>query len=203
MRTIPCCLVVLLLLSACTTATESVPPAIPSSSPSAQESAPFMTSPQPSPSPMTSPQPYPRLSASPSEIEHLPQIQTALAERLLHTLPAEKVLCEWEILGRDDLEIYVWARCSGLVEIGQNNPGHPTAEIPAVIHVAEDGAVESVEIPGIGNQYASSIRALFPVDVQTIIFDDLIDYARLRQHLNWRLDHPDQPPLIVLDSTLE
>ncbi|MFN2148079.1 MAG: hypothetical protein ACK2T2_06780 [Anaerolineales bacterium] len=107
------------------------------------------------------------------------------------------------ILGRDGGEIYVWARCSGLTVIGQINPTHPTAEMPAVIHLSADGNVENVEIPGAGNLYASSIRNMFPGEIQTIIFDDLIDYARLSQHLRWRLEHPEDPPLVVLDSTPE
>jgi len=39
-----------------------------------------------------------------------------------------------------------------------------------------------------GTQYARDIRKLFPLDVQERIFNHLIDYRRLDQHLYWRLD---------------
>jgi hypothetical protein len=99
--------------------------------------------------------------------------------------------------------MYLWARCSGLTEIGQTNPTHPTVEMPAVVRLTAEGMIESVEIPGAGTLYASDIRALFPPEIQTIIFDDLIDYARLGEHLRWRLDHPHEPPLIIVESTTD
>jgi hypothetical protein len=89
----------------------------------------------------------------------------------------------------------------GTVLIGQMNPGHPHVSIPAVIHLREDGHVQSVETPGAGALYARGIRDMFPMDVQERIFNDTIDYGRLHGHLRWRMDRPDEPPLAVVDAT--
>jgi hypothetical protein len=72
--------------------------------------------------------------------------------------------------------------------------------MPAVVHLGEAGHILEVEIPGAGTLYASSIREMFPADITERIFDDLIDYRRLADHLLWRLDHPGEPPLVVLPA---
>ena len=149
---------------------------------------------------MPTPQPFPRITASPIEIEYWFLIQAALGQKLLYNLAPDEYVCEWEILGREGQATYVWATCSSLEAFGQINPLPYAASMPAVIWMNPDGTVESIEIPGIGNQYAGSIRALFPADVQTIIFDHLIDYTRLDRRLEWRLEHPDEPPLIVIEA---
>jgi hypothetical protein len=140
------------------------------------------------------------LSASPDELAHWQEYQTALGEKLLRSI-APDVLCEWQILGRGDRVVYVMAICMGIEPVGELNPGHPTIRIPAVIHLNEGGNVASVDAPGAGTHYARDIRELFPAELHAIIFDGSNYEAQLHEHLRWRLDHPDQPPLIVLEST--
>jgi hypothetical protein len=141
------------------------------------------------------------VTPEPDQLERWREYEGCLAERLLAFLPPEEVLCEWEVLGQSGDEVYVWAACMGTALVGQVNPGYPRMSIPAVIHLGEDGAVQNVEIPGAGTLYAREIREMFPADVQERIFGDSIDYQRLGEHLLWRREHPDEPPIVVLDAT--
>lgn len=140
------------------------------------------------------------LSALPEEVAHWQEYQSALGHHLLHSI-APDVLCEWQILGRGDQVVYVLTICMGIEPRGQVNPGHPIIRIPAVIYLNDDGSVADIDVPGGGTHYARDIRALFPANIQAIIFDGSLYETQLHQHLRWRLDHPDQPPLIVVDAT--
>ena len=73
--------------------------------------------------------------------------------------------------------------------------------MPVVIHIQADGSVESAEIPGGGTHYAADIRQMFPADAANKYFDELIHFQELTDHLNWRREHPEEPPLIVLSAT--
>lgn len=138
------------------------------------------------------------ITPNPVQLERWREYEKALAGRLKSSSPIEKVLCEWEILGQADLEVYVWAKCAGPIG-SEETVG--TVDIPAVIHLGRDGSVQAVDIPGSGTLYAPDIRKLFPPDVQDKIFNKQINLHQLGEHLNWRLDHPDEPPLIVLSAT--
>jgi len=110
-------------------------------------------------------------------------------------------LCEWEILGRADQEVYVWAVCMSIFSAGVNTGLPYGGSIPAVIHIGIDGTVQSVEIPGGGTDYASDIRRMFPLDAQERIFGHLINFQELTDHLSWRRENPEELPLIVLSAT--
>jgi hypothetical protein len=56
-----------------------------------------------------------------------------------------------------------------------------------------------VEIPGI--HYADDIRQMFPTDAQERYFDGLIHFQELTDHVRWRREHPEEPPLIILNAT--
>lgn len=160
---------------------------------------------------------FPRAGATPSPLPTRPTIvvvtpvagqldrwkeyESALAQRLLSHLPVEDVLFEWEVLGQTIDTVYVWATCMATVLVGQVNPGYPHVSMPAAIHLREDGTVGQVDIPGAGTFYARSIREMFPGEVQERIFGDSIDYHRLEEHIRWRVEHPHEPPIIVLDAT--
>lgn len=152
------------------------------------------------PSPMPTRKAFVILTPNSVEVKRWGEYQSALARKLMSFLPEDEVLCEWEILGRSSQETYVWVACTGIVPIG-NRGGFPSGEEPAVIHVGADGSVQSIEVPGAGSDYGRDIRRLFPPDVQTKIFDNLIDYRQLLDHLEWRRTHPEEPPLIVLSVT--
>jgi hypothetical protein len=125
------------------------------------------------------------------QVERWKEYEDALAKRFLAYLPQEEVICEWEILGRSDQEIYVWAICMGTIGIG-------TLADPAVIQLGIDGSAEDVKIPRGGSNYASDIREMFPPDAEKRYFDGLINFQGLTDHLRWRREHPEEPPLIVL-----
>ncbi len=141
------------------------------------------------------------ITPDPAQLERWKDYENVLANSILPFLPPKEVLCEWEILGHYDREVYVWVKCMSISLIGEINPGHLSASMPAVIHLGIDGTVQNVEVPGPGTQYALDIRRLFPPDVQQRIFEDLINYRQYSEHLEWRLEHPEVPPLIVLAAT--
>jgi hypothetical protein len=74
-----------------------------------------------------------------------------------------------------------------------------------VIHLATDGAVQSVEIPKRGS--SSDIDRMFPEEAQmkfSLYAGDSLFYGRLKEmidHLSYREIHPEEPPLIVLSAT--
>jgi len=107
----------------------------------------------------------------------------------------EAVACEWVILGQAVQEIYVWGYCSGTYSAGPSG-----GSIPAVIHLDAAGSVQSAEIPGSGTAYGEDIRRMFPPDLQQRIFDHSISLQEMDDRLRWRRCHPDEPPLIILNS---
>lgn len=137
------------------------------------------------------------------QMEKWTEYQTALATALfspkyIPQSPGE-FLCEWEILGQSDQEVYVWAVCMSIFSAGSNGlPYH--GEMPVVIHIGEDGSVQRVEIPRGGTHYASDIREMFPPAAQERYFGKLIPFRELTDHLRWRRTHPEEPPLIVLSA---
>jgi len=174
---------------------------------------PTSVSPMPLPTPTfipITPSPLPTqpiilvITPDPIQVERWKEYETALATSLFPSsfIPGE-FLCEWEILGRSDQEIYVWAVCMSIFSVfsvGDTKlPYH--AGIPAVIHIGTDGVVQNVEIPGGGSSYASDIRRMFPPEAQEKYFGGLIHFQELTDHLNWRREHPEEPPLIVFSPT--
>ena len=86
------------------------------------------------PSPMpTQPAIPTMLSPDPIQVERWREYQTALAKSFLSYLPAEEVICEWDILGRSDQEVYVWAVCEGPVATVTGTVWSATSS-PAVMH---------------------------------------------------------------------
>jgi hypothetical protein len=159
----------------------------------------------PAPSPLPTQPTIAVFTPDPIQVERWKEYQTALAKSFLSYLHPEEVLCEWEILGRSDQEVYLWAVCMSIIPIGITAEGRDifsSSSTPAVIHVGEDGAVQSVEIPGAGSDYARDIHRMFPSDVQEK-FDQYHSggAAEMSEHIEWRRTHPEEPPLIVLSAT--
>ena len=79
--------------------------------------------------------------------------ETALSNAVLG-VPGGK--CEWEVLGWFEQERYIWAFC-------QSGPGVDAigASQPAVVRVSANGLVQSVTLPGEGNDFSVSVRRLF------------------------------------------
>ena len=145
-------------------------------------------------------QPIIAITPYPAQLERWAEYEEALAMVLLppNFFPGE-VLCEWDLLGQSDQEIYVWAFCQSPPLTVRLPPS--IHSIPAVIHFGDDGAVQSVEIPGSGTAYARDIQEMFPSDVQEIIFRHSIDTEKMEAHINSRRENPN-PPSIVLSATL-
>lgn len=100
-------------------------------------------------------------------------------------------MCEWEILGQQAQELYVWAYCSN---------GSMAMSAPAVIYLGTDGAVRDVRFPRDGTLGAQDSKVLFPLEVQERIFT----YQRnpdLETHIRRRLEDPSIAPLIMISGT--
>ncbi len=142
------------------------------------------------------------LNPDPALLEMWQKIELALGTMLLDfALERGPVLCEWELLGLTDLEVYLYVLCKATVPLTDDSTTLPSADMPAVIHLGENGEIQEVEIPGPGTLFAEDIRRMFPPEAQVRIFDDLINYQQMGDHLLWRLDHPQEPPLFVLNTT--
>ena len=149
------------------------------------------------PSPLPTQPPIPFITPDPIQVERWKEYQTELAKSLISSIPPENVFCEWEVLGRSDQDLYIWAVCG---KIG----GGRWASHPVVIHLESDGSIQNVSlVSGIGSEYINNIHQMFPLDVQEKILNDQTSsmiYQRLSEHLNWRQTHPEEPPLIVLSA---
>jgi hypothetical protein len=138
------------------------------------------------------------ITPEPAQLERWAEYENALARILMPMSSPEKVLCEWELLGQTDQEVYVWAFCMETTPVAEISPFFfRAANAPAVIHIGADGAVQNVEIPEYGPNYLSDIRKMFPLDA----LKRVADTSRMRQHLYLRRERPQEPPLIVLDAT--
>lgn len=158
------------------------------------------------PSPLPTQPIIPMITPDAIQVERWREYEDALARSVLSFLPPEEVICEWEILGRSEQEVYVWALCTSIISLGTTLDGTETfssSSTPAVIHLREDGSVQSVEKPGSGSKRISNILKMFPPDVQ----EKFENYhfgragAEIGERLVWRRTHPDEPPLIVLSAT--
>ena len=122
--------------------------------------------------------------------------EDALAARLLSIPMARGAgYCEWEILGQEGFEVYLWAIC----QVAGDLEGSATSA-PVVVSLAKDGGIDRVDMPRDGTLYGEDIRAIFPKQLQSIIFDQAVDVAGMWEHLQSRHANP-APPLIQLAGT--
>jgi hypothetical protein len=135
------------------------------------------------------------ITPDPIQVERWKEYEVALARALFRSsfIP-DQFLCEWEILGRSESEVYVWTVCMSIFPVANDRPLDST--MPVVIDISADGSIQTVEIPGGGTNYASDIREMFPTYAQEKYFDSLIQFQELTDQLNWRRKHPQEPPLL-------
>jgi hypothetical protein len=147
------------------------------------------------PSPLPTEPIIPLLTPDANQVERWNEYEEALAKAFFKSyFQPEEAVCEWVILGQADRVVYVWADCTGIYSAGPS-----AASIPAAIHIATDGSIESVEIPGDGTAYGPSVRRIFPPNVQEKIFSNQEIFSQAQvDRLRWRRAHPNEPPLIVL-----
>lgn len=119
------------------------------------------------------------------------QYESALAKAIL---PKEyRGLCEWEILGRQKNEVYVWAICA-------SSPAGAKGSVPAVIILGDDGNIQEVKIPGDGMDYSRDIRKLFPPEIQGKVFD-FHSHLATEESFEKRFTDRTLPPQIVISGT--
>jgi len=126
------------------------------------------------------------------KLERWKEYENALTIRLL---PGSEGLCEWEILGKNDKEVYVWAMC----QVASSSDGAATSA-PAVIELDSEGNIRSVKMPGDGSYYVPDIRKLFPEDLHEKILSHSIDIREMWNHIQLRHKTP-EPPLIAVSGT--
>ena len=149
----------------------------------------------PTPSPYPTQKPLPIFTPDAIQVERWKEYQTELAKSLLSFLPAEAVLCEWDILGQFDRGIYAWAVCEGT----GGGTSAPKISVPVVIYLEADGTVQNVEHP---KHWIVDIQRMFPAEIQEKF--DYYNFGRaneLSQHIDWRRTHPEEPPLVILSAT--
>jgi hypothetical protein len=145
------------------------------------------------------------ISSDPAQLERWKEYETALAEKLMPQYPRDTVLCEWELTDKSEHKINVWALCiTSVTSANIGNYYYPAASVPAVITL-EYGAIQSVEIPEYGENYLSDIWQLFPNGAwKSLGYDNwknLPNAEAMEKHLHWRMTHPAEPPLVVLNAT--
>jgi hypothetical protein len=125
-----------------------------------------------------------------TKVERWMEYENALA---LAFLPwSGNGLCEWELLGQSEHEVYVWAIC----QIA-DSPEGAAMSAPAVIYLKENNSIEKVEIPRDGAQYSVDIRQMFPQNLQEKILSNSINsMQKMWDHIQLRHKYP-EPPLIV------
>lgn len=119
-----------------------------------------------------------------AQVEKWLAYETALATAFSYLSPAQ-VICEWEVLGRRENEIYVWAVCGAIMD---NRVG---LEGLAVIYAG--GPVPTA--------LRSDDPARYPSTVLERYFNGLIHFQELVDHLRSRQGHVlAEPPLIILNA---
>jgi hypothetical protein len=77
-----------------------------------------------------------------------------------------KAWCEFEVWGREENTLFVWALCEAR--------SGAAASVPAVVGIKGDKAI-SVKVPRNGGNYAPDVKALFPEAVQQRIMRQEFD----------------------------
>lgn len=162
------------------------------------------------PSPMPTRLNYDGITPSAIQVEQWEEYQDALAVATFGCdgsingvmVKCINVLCEWEILGQSGQDVYVWSICEGDISYDDGAPSFSGGELPAVFQLDENGYLQNILVPrGGGSRYGEDIRQLFPPDIAEILFDfQGIDVQEYEDHLMWRLEHPGEPPLVVLSA---
>jgi hypothetical protein len=142
-------------------------------------------------------QPPPILTPDAIQLKRWQEYQTELVKvLLLHSAGFQQhALCEWDILGCTEQEVYVWAYCAGPGGTGGNSEF-------AVIYLALDGSIQKVST--VSQDVNES--DLFPEDVRAKfeLYRTSSFYGRARDlidHRRYRDTHPEELPLVVLSAT--
>jgi hypothetical protein len=128
------------------------------------------------------------------QVERWKEIEKELAKNILPMNPIESVICEWDILGNSEQKVYVYAICASLA--GDDS-------FPVVIHFRTDGSIHNMEIPRRASEWFPDINRMFPVEIQAkfrlYTYSEI--YTDMLNHLRYRFNHPEEPPLVILSAT--
>ena len=143
----------------------------------------------------TTPPQEPLPQSTPDKEDRWMLYEEALAARLL-SIPMTRGAgySEWEILGQDGQEVYLWAIC----QVAGDPEGSATSA-PVVVTLANFGGITRVDMPRDGTLYGEDIRSMFPSKLQNLIFDQDVDVEGMWAHIQSRHTNP-EPPLIVLEN---
>ena len=136
------------------------------------------------------PEPTSSIPPTPTSLPRWMIYERALSKAIVNK---EDGLCEWEIWGKSNHEVYVWALCKVREPIGT------AGSVPAVIHLGENGEIDNVVIPRDGEYYPKDIREMFPQDIQEKIFAFVFDGPKAENHIKERL-LSNGPPLIDISG---
>ena len=109
-------------------------------------------------------------------------------EKTLPDMSLDHGLCEWEIWGQNEKEVYIYALCQANNEIGT------ATSAPAVIRLGEDGTILEIEMPdeGFGN-----LKELFPREVLARILNNKFPADKAWDRIQRRRKDTSIVPLIV------
>ncbi len=184
----------------------------------------------PTPSPLPTQLPFPMITPDVIQVARWKEYQTELAKALFVYNSAfpqlrygpdvyKGAICEWDILGQSDQEVYVWAACISADDLSLRTN-------PAVIYLELDGAIREVKVASekidLPDPYLVYDLHLFPTNIQEKLclyyFSGYmpqcheitpayipLDYRQSREsvlvpHLEYRKNHAGEPPLIVLSA---
>jgi len=127
------------------------------------------------------------------QVEKWKEYEIALAKAVFNVEVPKDVLCEWVILGQSGQEVYVWVVCRDQYGGGS---------LPAVIYLESSGSIQNIKTPkSIQKDYLDAIHKLFPEDVRKKFgYYESGGVEELLKHLEMRREHPEEPPLIVLNA---
>lgn len=103
------------------------------------------------------------------------------------------VLCNWQILGKNEQELYAWVFCQMIA------PPHGTTSAPVLIKLNANGHYGQVIL----YEDAVSTLELFPAAVRKLAIDQDFDFNLLNTRMNERLANPSLPPLIITVGALD
>ena len=88
-----------------------------------------------------------------------------------------KAWCEFEVWGREENTLFVWALCEAR--------SGTTASVPAVVGIKDDKAI-GIKIPRDGANYSRDVKALFPEAVQRRILRQEFDVKAALERITKR-----------------
>lgn len=128
---------------------------------------------------------------SPTATPASPDDEQALAKA---TFPSgDQVLCNWQILGKNEQELYAWVFCQMVAA------PHGATSAPVVIKLNPNGHYSQLIL----YEDEASTLELFPAAVRKRAVDQDFDFTALTKRMIERLADPTLPPLIITAGALD